>query len=81
MPVPISIDAIPLAESFIEIRSETWVRIPYSLCLAWYYANAESEVVAMLAPLVGQPSHASANLDRHFDCSHRWVRAGQRIIK
>jgi hypothetical protein len=31
------------------------------LCLAWYYANAESEVVAMLAPLVGQPSHASAN--------------------
>ena len=64
MPVPISIDVIPLAESFIEVRSETWVRIPYSLCLAWYYANAESEVVAMLAPLVGHtaaPPRAAMN--------------------
>jgi hypothetical protein len=42
MPVPISIDAMPLVESFIEVRSETWVRIPYSLCLAWYYQQTNA---------------------------------------
>src|SRR5262249_16462932 len=49
--------------------------------IAVRYPNAESEVVAMLAPPVGQPSHARAHLGRHLDCTHRWVRAGQRIIK
>src|SRR5262249_31700768 len=49
--------------------------------IAVRYANAESKVVAVLAPPVGQLSHARAHLGRHLDCTHRWVRAGQRIIK
>src|SRR5262249_38893988 len=49
--------------------------------IAVRYPNAESKVVAMLAPSVGQLSHAQAHLGRHLDCTHRWVWAGQRIIK